>query len=379
MRIFALTSFLLLTSFIYGQNDSIAIDIQADSLRSIRITQKVQEQLISQFTAGDFKDFYPVIDLWIDSSGYYESTLRTIIIKELLEKNPIDLAVQDYFDAGYYDIFRNRMLDSKELNYLDYFMDNVLYYGYLPLNDPLDTMLKNRALMIKDSTYLSLDEKLITYLFTGDIDFFELEAIKKEYKKSYVGRYFRAEYRKERDMYIGLLLGTGVHSSFRVDPILGPAQTLFLGISSPLSKKWLFDFMLRFRFAYNPKEYDFLAMEQLNSIKAKTVINFAVYGGYKIVEIPLSPRVKMQVHPKVGLGVDLIATTLIEEISYDEYRSYQPLTMNLSLGFTAIIPVVKTSYIGFGFYYHYIPYHWDTRVKSKFDSNYLSAELFWRL
>jgi len=379
MKIFAIAITLFLSGFLYGQNDTINRSLNEDSLRAIRVTVQVQQLLIPQFIEEDFENFFPVIDLWIDSCGYHEATLRTIIIEELLQKQDMELAAQDYFNEGYYETFRNRVFDSQEFNYHDFYLDNVVYYGYLPLKSPLDTLLRNRALLLKDSTFASLDEELIINLFTEDINNFEIEAIKKEYKNSYIGRYMRKEYRKERDQYPAFILGSGLQFPIGPFKTFGVSQKLTLGYSTPFQNNWVVDILLNFKFAYQPQNYNFYAMNYLHDIKAKTSGNFSTKVGFKMVDFYANNKTKVLIHPKFGVGFEFISTKVIEEISDEEFRSYFPLTLNLSLGFTTTISVAKTSYLGLGFFYHFIPYNWDKRVRTTFDKNYMCIDLFWRI
>lgn len=376
-RLALITSFLLF-SFVYGQNDTLTT-YNTDSLRAIRVTQQVQDILIQQFIDQDFDNFFSTIDLWIDSCGYHEPTLRTIIMEELLQNQNMELAVQDYFNEGYYEIFRNRVTDAQEFNYHDFYLDNVVYYGYLPLNSPLDTMLINRAKFLKDSTFNSIDEKLITHLFTGEISDFEILAIKKEHKNSVIGSYMRKEYRKERDQYPALILGTGVHFPLGSSKKLGVSHKLTIGYSTPMYSKWMVDFSMNFKFAYQPQNYIFYALDYLHEIKAKTAGDFSVITGFKMVDFYVNKNTKLLIHPKIGVGFEFITTKIVEEISEEEFRNYFPSTLNLTMGFTTMISGGKTSYFGLGVYYHFIPYNWDKRVRTKFDQNYMSIDLFWRI
>ena len=366
----------LSSTFLYSQVDSTSTYYQ-DSLRCIRVTQIVEDSLVSQFSSQQFIDFFPIINYWIDSCGYYEPTLRSIIMEELILRNPVDLAISDYIEAGFFDIYKNRKLDAQEFNYYDFFVDNVQYYGYLPLNSKLDSVIQQRAMEWKDSTGLLPDEHLICSLFSDDYYTFENKAIKKEYKNSYIGKYIRKLYREDRDQYIGLEISTGVFGSYGLNQTLGISQILGIAFTGPLSEKWTGDFHVRFRFSYNPKEFNFFAMDQLQTVKSHTVVNLGAHVGYRILNLPIASK-KVIIIPKVGLGVDLINTGLYEQVGEEEYNYYYPISLHVKMGISAMVPFFQTSYFGLGFYYHYIPYHWDKRLRSKMDSNYLSGEIFWR-
>jgi hypothetical protein len=299
-------------------------------------------------------------------------------MEELILRNPVDLPISDYIEAGFFDIYKNRKLDAQEFNYYDFYMDNIVYYGYLPLNSKLDSVIQQRAMEWKDSTGLTQDEYLICSLFADYYYTFENEAIKKEYKNSYLGKYFRKLYREDRDQYIGLEISTGVFGSYGLSQTLGVSQIFGFGLATPLSKKWTGDLHLKLRFNYNPKDYNFYAMNQLHTVKSHTVINVGANIGYRILDLPIASK-KVMIIPKVGLGFDFISTGLYEEVGEEEYNYYNPTTLHVSLGVNALLPIFKTSYLGISFYYHYIPYHWDKRLRSKMDSNYLSGEIFWRI
>lgn len=367
----------LSSTFLYSQVDSTSTFYQ-DSIRCISVTQLVEDSLVSQFSNQQFTHFFPIIDYWIDSCGYYEPTLRSIIMEELILRNPIDVAISDYFEAGYFDVLKNRKVDAQEFNYYDFFLDNVQYYGYLPLNSKLDSVIQQRALEWKDSTGLLPDEHLICSLFSDDYYTFENKAIKKEYKNSYIGKYIRKLYREDRDKYIGLEISTGVFGSYGLNQTLGISQILGIAFTGPLSEKLTGDFHVRFRFSYNPKAFNFFAMDQLQSVKSHTVVNLGANVGYRILDLPIASK-KVIIIPKVGLGVDLINTGLYEQIGEEEYNYYYPITLHVKMGISAMVPFFQTSYFGLGFYYHYIPYHWDKRLRSKMDENYLSGEIFWKI
>lgn len=377
MKKLILTFLFLSTIYLYSQTDSTQNNLQ-DSLRCLRITNEVEDSLIHQFSTLNFEYFFPMIQYRIDSCGYHEHTLRSIIMEEIITGNPVDLAISDYFEAGYFEVYKNRITDAQEFNHYDYYIENVEYYGYLPLDSKLDSVIKQRAIEWKDSVSTDFDPYLILRFFSDDYYTFESEATKKEYKKSYIGGYVRKLYREERNQFLGMQIHTGIFGSKGLNQTLGISQILGFGLSTPLSKKWVGDFFINFRFSYNPKEFNFYAMNTLNPIKSHTVSNIEGRIGYRILDLPVGSKTIM-IHPKVGLGVDFISTGLFEQVGEEEYRYYNPSTLHTLLGLSASIPMFKTSYLGIGFYYHYIPYHWDKRVKSKMDDNYLSVEIFFRL
>ena len=214
-------SILLLNSmFLYSQIDSTTVLYQ-DSIRCIRVTQIVEDSLVAHFSNNNFNHFFPIIDLWIDSCGYSEPILRSIIMEELILRNPIDLAISDYFEAGFFDIYKNRNMDAQEFNYYDFYKDNVVYYSYLPLNSPLNSIIQQRAFEWKDSTGLLPDEYLICHLFSDNYLSFETEAIKKKYRNSYIGKQIRKLYRAERDQFMGLEVYTGILGSSGLTNTLG--------------------------------------------------------------------------------------------------------------------------------------------------------------
>lgn len=377
MKKLILTLLFLSTIYLYSQTDT-TLNYRLDSLRCIRVTSVVEDSLIHQFSILNFAYFFPMIQYGIDSCGYHEHTLRAIIMEEILTGNPVDLAISDYFEAGYFEVYKNRITDSQEFNHYDFYIENMEYYGYLPLDSKLDSVIKQRAKEWKDSTTTHLDQRLILSLFSDNYYEFETEAIKKKYKKSYIGEYVRKLYREERNQFLGMQIHTGIFGSNGLNQTLGVSQILGFGLSTPMSKKWVGDFFINFRFSYNPKEFNFYAMNTLNPIKSHTVSNIEGRIGYRILDLPVGSKTIM-IHPKVGLGVDFISTGLFEQVGEEEYRYYNPTTLHTLLGLSASIPMFKTSYLGIGFYYHYIPYHWDKRVKSKMDENYLSVEIFFRL
>ncbi len=377
MKKIVLLTFLLSYVFVYSQVDTIKTSEQ-DSLQCIRVSNQVQDSLVFQFSHQKFDRFFPIINYWIDSCGYFESTLRSIIMEEIITGNPVDLAIQDYFEVGYYDIFQNRRTDAQEYNYYDFYMDNVVYYGFIPLNSKLDSVIQQRAYDWKDSTFLTADERLMCLLFSGDQYEFEQLALKKENKKSIIGKQIRHQYRNERDQYIALIFGTGW--SFPTDKknVLGVNQSLKIGLSSSLSNRWIFDLLLDFKINYNPKPFDFYALDVINEVKPATIFNIGGYINYRLFGIRCGLN-KIYIIPKAGFGFDFISTGIFEEVGQEEYNYYNPTTINITLGINTLIPLLKTSYLGIGINYHYIPFNLDKRVKTPLESHFISGEVFWRL
>jgi hypothetical protein len=377
MKKIVLLSLLLSSFLVYSQVDSLKT-FEQDSLKCIRVSKQVQDSLVFQFSIQKFDRFFPIVNYWIDSCGYFEPTLRTIIMEEIILGNNVDLAIQDYFEVGYYDIFQNRRTDAQEFNYHDFYMDNIVYYGYLPLNSALDSIIQQRAFEWKDSTYLKSDEQLICLLFSGDQYEFEQKALKKEYSKSIIGKQIRHQYRNDRDQYIALIFGTGW--SFPTDKknTLGVSQSLKLGLSSSISNRWFFDLLLDLKINYNPKSFKFYALDVINEVKPRTIFNIGGFVNYRLIGIR-SGLNKIYIIPKIGLGFDFISTGIFEEVGEEQYNSYNPTTMNLTFGINTLIPLLKTSYLGIGINLHYIPYNWDKRVKTPLESHFISGEVFWRL
>ncbi|HHT52912.1 MAG TPA: hypothetical protein GX007_07035 [Bacteroidales bacterium] len=350
-----------------------------DTARAIRITPQVASHLQLQFHHRQWDNFFPTLDLWIDSCGYHEPTLRTLMMYELIHQQPVDWAVSSYFDMGYYEQFYNRMQDAQESDYYNYYDINKTYYGYLPLRSPLDSILQKNAEELLETSQYQQDEELILMLFSGDIDLFESKSIKRKYRKSTIGRYMRNEFRKERDQYPGFLVGLGLMRQIGIAPQVGYAQTVRIGFSSPLAKRWLFDGFLSFRFPYRYDILNFVAMQQYFEVKPNVLSTAGFHLGYRSTQIPLTATRSLLIYPQAGLGVDWIYTSIYETFGVDEVKYYWPTTLYTALGISALIPIMKSTYLGAQINYHFIPYRWDARVLSYWDAHFFSFELFLRL
>ena len=196
--------FVLIAISIYGQDDILTkqLTVKRDILDCETITLNAIDILSGKLKTNNLDTFNLIVNSWIKSCGKSECSQRLIILQAIINnEKSIDL-IREYFENNFHYVFSNRIKDSKRSNYGYLYADNKSYFGFVPLRHTIDSITMNKSKELIESRNLSADEKLMCILFTGDIERYEKEIKKSEYKNSYIKNYVKDENLKYHNSWL---------------------------------------------------------------------------------------------------------------------------------------------------------------------------------
>jgi hypothetical protein len=138
-------------------------------------TLKTINRLTEDFNQNQLDSFDIIINDWIKLCGISECTQRMIILKNIKDKKPSDISIQTYFENNLQRELRNRIEDSKRINFGYIYSDSKAYFGFVPLRHKIDSIVMEESLKLIKSNTLNPDEKLICTMFSLDIEGFDKE------------------------------------------------------------------------------------------------------------------------------------------------------------------------------------------------------------
>jgi hypothetical protein len=339
-----------------------------------RLTSKTINKLTNDFNQNQLDSFDLIINDWIKQCGVSECTQRLIIIEKIKNKKSSDVSIQIYFENDFQYALKNRIANSKQINYGYIYSDSKAYFGFVPLRHKIDSIVVEESLKLLKSNTLNLDERLMCIMFSGDIDGFDKAIKKHEYNESWIKKHLLRNFRDDKDRWLGKTLYSGLYipmsstDPFSYSPILG------LTVSSPLKNKLSVEFGIKSRISINGGSYSYYALGDTNHVHSGVRLFIGGFVGYKLYESK-----KLILLPKLGLGLESIDTGLSEKKKNSQNLTYYNIeTVHLSLGLSAMTPVLRASYMGIGINYHYCPYDLDKNLLTKFNNNLISTEIFWR-
>ncbi|PKP48184.1 MAG: hypothetical protein CVT94_09170 [Bacteroidetes bacterium HGW-Bacteroidetes-11] len=339
-----------------------------------RMTTLTINKLSNDFKENQLDSFEIIANDWIKICGISEFTQRLIVLKNIIDKAPSLASIQTYFENDFQYVLRNRIVDSKRINYGYLYSDNKAYYGYVPLRHKIDSLVMEEAMNLLRTDSLKPDEKLMCILFSGDIEGFDTEIKKSEYNDSYIKQFLNDKYRDYSNHWMGIAVYTGFFKPISSKDVFSYSPVIGFTFSSPLRNKLVVELGFKMRININDDHFNYYAMGDTNYVNSETTLFLGALVGYKIYESK-----KLILMPKFGIGLESVSTGLSEDKKNSEEKKYHDIeTINLSLGLSAMTPVFRKSYIGIGINYHFCPYQADKKLLTKFDNNLISTELFWR-
>lgn len=370
MRI--IIAFLMLTIWldVMGQSNNSDNEI----LDCEKLTLKTINKLTNDFNYNQLDSFDHYINAWTMQCGISECTQRLIILKKMIDKNPSEVYIRTYFENNFHGVLRNRIEDSRRINFGYLYTDSKAYYGFVPLRHEIDSIVMEESVKLFNSNTLNADERLICLMFIGDIEGFDNEITKHEYDKGFIKPYLLKNYREYNNSWLGYNIYTGVFRPINTKYVFTYSPLIGFSISSPLSNKFIFETGVKFRININDGSFQYYALGDTNRVNSDVSVFIGVLIGYKMYESE-----KLIVVPKLGIGLESVDTGLSERKNNSQEKTYYNIeTIHLSIGLSALMPVLRRNYIGAGIHYHYCPYQLDKNLYSVFDSNLISTEIFWR-
>lgn len=349
------------------------------------VTQVALEKLVDIFRKNDFEKLEPVLNTIQSTCGENEFTQRLRILRTLIEKKTTGDIIADYLSKNYQEVLVMRWDYSAEEKYAQIFENNKADFDFVPLNHPIDSLFKIKALALLNSPSYNLteQEEKITLLFADYIDeFYELHGRvappppMEETPKTIIPD----KHRSGVSVYAGAEFPlTGSDPAFKTSPTIG---VLF---SSRLSDPFLFEAGLKVRLnTKKDRELEYMLYDEVEVIRSMASASIGGTIGYKVFD-----NDKFIIAPKAGLFWEL-ATTGLSEVSesyyddgYDYYetehvRYFYINTMRTALALSAMRHLSGKTYMGLEAAYHFVPYNWDSNLLTSVQPNYGSLQLFFR-
>jgi len=348
------------------------------------LTEITLEKLVPLVRKNDYTELENLLATIESGCGESEFTQRMRIFRALLEKQPTGELIADYLAKNRHETLIVRWDYSAEEQYESIYRDNKQGFDYVPLRHPIDALLKAKAEALLHSAAfdLTVGEEAIALLFADRVgEFHEIrERSSPRPRKptpAEVGQRRAAQkYRGGFSVYAGAEFPvTGIDPLFKTSPTLG-----FM-YASPLEPDVLFEFGLKIRINSNDRDFEY----HLDGA-TETVSSSASYGIGGTLGRKLFDNDAFIIYPKLGLFFETTSTGLSHFTYYDD-GSYEDAvglvynnvnTMRTSLGLTFMWHVSGKQYAGFEAAYHYIPYNWDSRLLTRIQPNYASAQVFFR-
>ncbi len=362
-----------------------------------QITKIAIEKLVSSVDKNDFENLETMLSTIQSACGENEFTQRMRILRALIEKKTTGAIIADYLSKNYQEVLVMRWDYSVENEYQKIYQENKADFNYIPLNHPIDSLvkLKANALLTSTSYNLTEQEKQIALLFSDHLD---------EFYKSY-GSTAPAptpvtvqvpapetaleepiEYSEDYKYRAGVLVSAGVEFPITgTDPLFKSNATIGVMYASPLSSLMVYELGAKIRINSNDRSFDYLLNEVIEHVNS--TVSFSLGGnlGVKVFD-----NDKFIIFPKAGIYYDITGTGLTEYgegYYYDEYGFEQSSgsirynnvnTMRTTLGLSVMRHIDRKKYIGLEFAYHYIPYNWDKNLLTNIQPNYASGQVFLR-
>jgi len=338
------------------------------------LTLNVVNQLSDKLESNQLDSFDIIIADWINSCSISECTQRLIILKKILDNEESINSIKKYFENELHLVLKYRIEDSKKINHGYIYSASKAYYGYVPLNHPIDSIVEIISIDLLKSTRLTPDEKLICIMFSGDTEKFEREIKSHEYNESFIKKYLLKNYRDNNNSWLAYTIYTGVYRPISSNDIFTYSPMFGLTFSSPMRNKLIVELGIKLRLNISDRSFDYYALGDTNNVNSDVSIFFGGLVSYKLYESE-----KLILLPKLGIGLESVDTGLSEKKGNSDDKEYHDIeTIHLSLGLSAMTPIFRKSYLGLGINYHFCPYGLDDNLHTDFDNNLISAELFWR-
>ncbi|QBQ42508.1 hypothetical protein E2P86_15690 [Sphingobacterium psychroaquaticum] len=349
-----------------------------------QITKIALDKIGPMVTKNDYAALEPTLATIEGVCGQNEFTQRLRILRALIERQHTEKLIQDYLDKKYHDVLVMRWDYSVETKYAQIYRENKADFNYVPLNHPIDSLVRLKARALLQSTAFSLrdSEKQIAFLFADDIDsFYQSYEKQTATPQASAIQKIRTNY-TDRDrsgfsIYAGIETPlTGSNPVFKSNPVFG-----FM-FSSKISSAVLYELGIRVRINSNDRNFDYLLYGNTEDVNSSASYSFGGTLGYKVFD-----NYKFILYPKVGLYWESTGTGLSEDTggdywgdeNYGSNIKYNNVnTMRSSVGFAAMHHLGGKKYIGLEAAYNYVPYNWDNNLLTSIQPNYGSLQVFFR-
>ncbi len=360
---------------IFFNSNSQSLDSIKPTIKSELKTITIINNFVENYAISGFDTFDSLTKNLITTRGAIENIQRLIIIHKILKGKPSEKSINDYFTSDYHYKFISRIEDSRKIDFGYQYSSYKSYYDYIPLRHSIDSITIKEAQKLLKTDNITIDERIVCTLFSGDIKTYDKIIKKTSSKKSNLVKQLDSRRRKSRNRWIGFTIYSGAFKPIGSKKVFGTSPFWGFTISSPIAYKLIVELGIKYRLNLWDNHFDFYALDKTNNADSNSSAFLGVLIGYKIYESK-----NIIVLPKFGIGAETVDTGISDNENNDNSnRSYYNVeTIHFSLGLTVMTPIFKTSHLGFGINYHYCPYSLEKDLYTTFNENLLSAEVFWR-
>ncbi|MBE8720003.1 hypothetical protein [Sphingobacterium pedocola] len=348
------------------------------------VTTASLQRLAPLLEKNDFSQIESIITTLESVCGKSEFTSRLQLMRQLILKEDTQQELAAYLEKHYDEILARRYDNAAEKNYATIYAKDKESFHFIPLNHPVDSLirLKATALLNSPSYTLSEQEEAISLLFADDIDAFYIQLNRQPKQKPALQSHQELELNKNGigfALYAGAFGTLGKNSTFSTSPSFG------VSLMSPLANPFVFELALKFRLNTNDNYFEFNDNGVIKDVNSSSSFFFGGTAGYKVMDN--GPWIIL---PKVGAGLGFINTGLSETTFYDgdyydegngssgiQYNNAN--TFHTFIGVALMRHVKGRKFIGLEAGYHYIPYNWDKDLITHIQPRYWSLELFLKL
>lgn len=341
------------------------------------------QKLPSILMKNDFGQLKTIINTLKGTCEKNELGRRLEIISQLLQKQNTHLSINAYLDGHYDDVLIQRFDAAATRNPNGTYRQNPKKYQYFPLNHPVDSLLKQKAVaLLQSQSYaLNKEETAITYLFADDIDEFLRERNKKPSKS--VSNTTTGYYPSKNNMNgptIGL--SAGIFSPFDSNPIFDQSGIFGVSYMGSLNNSIVSELVYKFRVHNNSRPFDMRYKREIREVNPNSSHFIGLGFGYKAYD----NGTLVLLLPKVNTGLGFIWTGLSDSYYYTDEYGFERKSISLrniktwqnSIGIMSMVRLQRKTFIGVELNYHLIPYNWDDKLVPHIPSGYGSAEFFIR-
>ncbi|GHE23741.1 hypothetical protein [Sphingobacterium griseoflavum] len=346
-----------------------------------QITAIALEKLVPALQQNNYQQLESILGTIQSACGENEFTQRMRIIQALIERKTTGALIADYLSKNYHEILTMRWDYTVEKEHRRIYQENKADFNYVPLNHPIDSLikLKANALLNSPSYNLTEQEEDIALLFADHLD---------EFYQSYEdtapipSATETARYREDSKLRSGMIISAGAEFPITgSDPLFKTNPTFGLFYSSSMASLILFEGGIKIRINSNDRSFDYMLYDEIEHVNSSA--SFSIGGN---VGVKLFDNDKYIIAPKVGLYYDVTNTGLSEVDYFDnEYgestssvRYHNIHTMRTTLALSLMRHIVGKKYIGLEAAYHYVPYDWERNLLTTIQPNYASLQLFFR-
>ncbi|HPI19842.1 MAG TPA: hypothetical protein PKY56_05670 [Candidatus Kapabacteria bacterium] len=347
-----------------------------DTTRTVHICEKIAsnelDTLYECFTSNNFEQFAKTMDNWTQQCGMSELPLRLIILKSLINNEEAESNIELYYNSLYPLNLINRYNNAKKY-YFDYvYFYNKNYYSYVNLRHKIDTLVKQKAAELLQTSTLDTNKLIICNFFAGNID--EVENLVNENDKKYgfLNKFFikKKENNKAEAAHLTLIIGN--YAPIGKEDIF--CNNLIFGLAfGPIFKnKFTLDIYLKYLITNGSKSFRYDADKETRTVNSNYCIHVGAIVGYKIFESKF-----LNIIPKLGIGIDAFNAKYEESVNNKTFvKEIKVPAMHLLSGISFYKEISNSSGLGMEISFHYCPYQWDKSLKTNFKNFAYSFELY---